>query len=205
MALKIKICGITRSEDLEVLMRLKVDAVGLMFAESSPRRLALEDARRLSEQARGRIARVGVFADAEPAAVWTAIDEVGLDALQFHGQEDAACCSAFGLPYLKAVRVSGAVDEAALRQGYPDACALLLDAGAGGGQAFDWRHWPANPSGRCMLAGGLGPDNVGRAVRLLRPWGVDVSSKVEGTRKGVKDAEKMTEFVTEARRAAAGE
>ena len=205
MALKIKICGITRSEDLEVLMRLEVDAVGLMFAESSPRRLDLEDAQRLSEQARGQTLRVGVFADAKPAAVRAAIDEVGLDALQFHGQEDAASCSAFGLPYLKAVTVSGAVDEAALRRRYPDACALLLDAGAGGGEAFDWRHWPANPSGRCMLAGGLGPDNVGRAVRLLRPWGVDVSSKVEGARKGVKDAGKMAEFVTEARRAATGE
>ena len=206
MALKIKICGITRSEDLEVLMGLKVDAVGLMFAESSPRRLNLADARRLSAQAQGRIARVGVFADAEPAAVRTTIDDVGLDALQFHGQEDAAYCCSFGLPYMKAVRVSGAVDEAALRRRHPDACALLLDAGpGGGGKAFDWRHWPAEPTGPCMLAGGLGPSNVGRAVRQLRPWGVDVSSKVEGARKGIKDAGKMTEFVTEARRAAAGE
>ena len=205
MALKIKICGITRSEDLEVLMRLKVDAVGLMFAQSSLRRLALEDARRLSEQAQGRIARVGVFADAEPAAVRTAIDEVGLDALQFHGQEDAAYCAAFGLPYLKAFRVAGAVDEGTLRQRYADACALLLDAGAGGGEPFDWRHWPDEPSGPCILAGGLGPGNVGRAVRLLQPWGVDASSGVEGVRKGIKDAGKMTEFVTEARRAAAGE
>ncbi len=205
MALKIKICGITRSEDLEVLMRLKVDAVGLMFAESSPRRLALEDAQRLSEQARGHVLRVGVFADVKPADVRAAIDEVGLDVLQFHGQEDAAYCAAFGVPYLKAIKVRGTVDEAVLRGRYPDACALLLDAGGGGGEAFDWRHWPANPSGPCMLAGGLGPDNVGRAVRLLRPWGVDVSSKVEGAQKGIKDAGKMTEFVTEARRAAAGE
>ena len=206
MALKIKICGITRAEDLDVLMHLEVDAVGLMFAQRSPRRLALEDARRLSAQAQGRIARVGVFADAEPAAVRAAIDDVGLDVLQFHGQEDAAYCASFDLPYLKAVRVSGAVDEAALRRRHPNACALLLDAGpGGGGKAFDWRHWPAEPSGPCMLAGGLGPSNVGRAVRSLRPWGVDVSSKVEGARKGIKDAGKMTEFVTEARRAAAGE
>ena len=204
MALKIKICGITRAEDLEVLMRLRVDAVGLMFAEGSPRRLSLADARRLSEQARGQLTRVGVFADAEPAAVCAAIDEVGLDVLQFHGQEDAAYCAGFGLPYLKATQVSGAVNEAALRRRYADACALLLDAGAGGGEAFDWRHWPAEPCGPCILAGGLGPDNVGRAVRLLRPWGLDVSSGVEGTGKGIKDAGKMTDFVTEARRAAAG-
>ena len=204
MALKIKICGITRSEDLEAVMRLEVDAVGLMFAERSPRRLTLKQARPLAEQAEGRVARVGVFVDAQPAEVRSAIDEVGLDALQFHGQEDAAYCSAFGLPYLKAVPVSGAVDEAALRRRHPDACALLLDAGAGGGgTVFDWRHWPAEPSGPCVLAGGLGPDNVGRAVRSLRPWGVDVSSNVEGARKGIKDAEKMTEFVKEARRAAA--
>ena len=205
MALKIKICGITRAEDLEVLMRLKVNAVGLMFAERSPRRLGLQEARRLSEQAQGHVVRVGVFADAKPAAVRAVIDEAGLDALQFHGQEDAAYCAAFGLPYLKAIRVSGAVDEGALRRRYADACALLLDAGAGGGESFDWRHWPAEPIGPCMLAGGLAPDNVGRAVRSLRPWGVDVSSGVEGTRKGIKDAGKMMEFVTEARRAATGE
>ncbi|MCZ0941788.1 MAG: phosphoribosylanthranilate isomerase [Gammaproteobacteria bacterium] len=205
MALKIKICGITRVEDLEVLVRLKVDAVGLMFAEESPRRLALADARRLSEQAQGRIARVGVFADAEPAAVRAAIDHVGLDALQFHGQEDAAYCAAFGLPYLKGFKVTGAVDEGALRQRYADACALLLDAGAGGGEPFDWRHWPDQPSGPCILAGGLGPDNVGGAVGLLKPWGVDASSGVEGARKGVKDTVKMKEFVAEARHAAAGE
>ena len=206
MALKIKICGITRAEDLEVLVRLKVDAVGLMFVERSPRRLDIEDARRLSELARGRIARVGVFADAAPAAVQAAIDEVGLDVLQFHGQEDAAHCSAFGLPYLKAMQVRGAVDESALRQRYADACALLLDAGAGGGgEPFDWQHWPAEPSGPCVLAGGLAPDNVGRAVRRLRPWGVDASTGVEGAAKGIKDERKMTEFVTEARRAAAGQ
>ena len=204
MALKIKICGITRAEDLDVLVRLKVDAVGLMFAPESPRCLALADARRLAEQAQGRIARVGVFADAEPAVVRAAIDQVGLDALQFHGQEDAFYCAAFGLPYLKAFKVSGAVDEGALRQRYADACALLLDAGAGGGEPFDWQHWPDEPSGPCMLAGGLRPDNVGRAVRLLQPWGVDASSGVEGARKGVKDAGKMMDFVTEARRAAAG-
>ncbi len=204
MALKIKICGITRAEDLEVLTRLKVDAVGLMFAEGSPRRLALADARRLSKQAQGRMTRVGVFADAEPAAVRAAIDQVGLDALQFHGQEDAAYCAAFDLPYLKAFRVCGAVDEGALRRRYADACALLLDAGAGGGEPFDWRHWPNEPSGPCVLAGGLGPGNVGHAVRLLKPWGVDASSGLEGARKGVKDAEKMIEFVAEARHAAAG-
>ncbi len=205
MPLKIKICGITRAEDLEVLVRLEVDAVGLMFAEKSPRRLALEEARPLSELAQGRILRVGVFADAKPAAVQAAIDAVGLDALQFHGQEDAAYCAAFGLPYLKAFRVRGAVDESALRQRYADACALLLDAGAGGGQPFDWRHWPEAPSGPCILAGGLGPSNVGRAVRWLKPWGVDASSGVEGARKGVKDAAKMMDFVTEARHAAAGQ
>ena len=186
-------------------MRLKVDAVGLMFAQSSPRRLALGDAQRLSEQAQGTCFGWACLPTPSRPPCKTAIDEVGLDVLQFHGQEDAAYCAAFGVPYLKAIKVRGTVDEAVLRRRHPDACALLLDAGGGGGEAFDWRHWPANPSGPCMLAGGLGPDNVGRAVRLLRPWGVDVSSKVEGARKGVKDAGKMTEFVTEARRAAAGE
>ena len=203
MTVRIKICGITRAEDLEVLLRLRVDALGLVFYQPSSRCLAFEEAHELSRLAQGRILRVGVFLDAAAEVVRGAVAEVGLDVLQFHGGEDRAFCAGFGLPYMKAVPMAGPVDAAAWRRRFPDACALLLDAGAGGGQTFDWRHWPANPVGNCVLAGGLDPSNVASAVRRLSPWGVDVSSGVEGAGKGVKDAAKVTEFVMEARRAAA--
>ncbi len=206
MSVRIKICGLTRAEDVEAALGLGVDAIGLVFAPISSRRLDLPAAQALSAQARGRTSRVGVFVDEEAASVRAAIAQVGLDALQFHGQEDAAYCASFGLPYLKAVQVSGPVDEAGLRRRFPNACALLLDAGAGGGgQPFDWRHWPCAPTGRCVLAGGLAPHSVGQAVRTLKPWGVDVSSGVEGPHKGVKDADRMKAFVEEARRAANGQ
>ena len=204
MAVKIKICGVTRAEDLEVLLHLGVEAMGLVFYEPSPRCLAFADARRLSLLARGRVLRVGVFLDAAAEAVRDAVAQVGLDLLQFHGDEDPAFCAGFGLPYMKAVPMAGPVDAAAWRQRYPDACALLLDAGFGHGETFDWRHWPASPPCNCILAGGLGPHNVSGAVKRLSPWGLDVSSGVEGSVKGLKDADKMTEFVMEARRAAAG-
>lgn len=191
---------------MEAALSLDVDAIGLMFAPASPRRLDLPAAQALSAQACGRASRVGVFVDEKAAFVRAAIDQVGLDALQFHGQEDAAYCASFGLPYLKAVRVSGPVDEAGLRRRFPNACALLLDAGAGGGgQPFDWRHWPDAPRVPCILAGGLAPHNVGQAVRTLKPWGVDVSTGVEGPHSGEKDADKMKAFVAEARRAASGQ
>ena len=205
MKVRIKICGITRAEDLEVLLRLQVDALGLVFHQPSSRCLAFKEAHALSRLAEGRILRVGVFLDAAAEVVRGAVAQVGLDVLQFHGGEDRAFCAGFGLPYMKAVPMAGPVDAAAWRRRFPDACALLLDAGAGGGQTFDWRHWPAAPVGNCVLAGGLGPHNVAAAVRRLKPWGLDVSSGVEGVRKGVKDAAKITEFVMEARRAAAGE
>ena len=205
MSVRIKICGLTRVEDLEAVLTLGVDAVGLVFAPGSPRRLGLDAAQALSVLACGHVRRVGVFVDQGVAEVRGITDQVGLDALQFHGQEDAAYCAGFGLPYVKAVQVFGPVDESAWRRRFPDACALLLDAGGGGGVAFDWRHWPNAPEGRCILAGGLEPDNVGQAVRALKPWGVDVSSGVEGLCKGVKDVDKMTAFVKEARRAAAGQ
>ena len=204
MSVKIKICGITQAEDLEVLLRLGVDAMGLVFYEPSPRCLSVEGAQALSGLAEGRILRVGVFLDAAAESVRGAVAQVGLDLLQFHGDEDPAFCAGFGLPYMKAVPMAGPVDAAAWRRRYADACALLLDAGFGHGETFDWRHWPAEPPCNCVLAGGLGPHNVAGAVRRLNPWGLDVSSGVEGPVKGLKDVEKMTEFVRQARRAAAG-
>lgn len=204
MTVRIKICGITRAEDMEALLRLEVEAMGLVFYKPSPRCLSFEDARALSALAAGRILRVGVFLDAAAELVRGAVALVGLDLLQFHGDESPAFCAGFGLPYMKAVPMAGPVDAAAWRRRYPDACALLLDAGFGHGETFDWRHWPAEPPCNCVLAGGLGPRNVAGAVRRLNPWGLDVSSGVEGPVKGLKDVGKMTEFVREARHAAAG-
>ena len=209
MPVKIKICGITRAEDAETLLRLRVDALGLVFYEPSPRCLSLDAAQALSRLVAGRLWRVGVFVDAPRPTVQRAVDEVGLDVLQFHGAEAPDFCASFGLPYLKSVSMDAAADAQALGRRHPQALAMLLDAPAPGhhggiGQSFDWRRWPQRPAFNCMLAGGLKPGNVRQAVRRLRPWGVDVSSGVEAEAPGIKDAGKLRRFVAEVRSADLG-
>ena len=209
MSVTIKICGITRIEDAEALLHLDVDALGLNFYEPSPRYVAPGLARELSRTVAGEMLRVGVFVDAPGATVRETVEEVGLDVLQFQGAESPAFCASFGLPYVKALRVSGRVDHADLEARYPAALAILLDASvpglAGGtGHRFDWNQWPERPRLHYMLAGGLAPGNVGAAVQRLRPWGVDVCSGVEGPVKGVKNAGKVRRFVEEVRCAEAG-
>ena len=209
MSVKIKICGITRAEDAETLLRLNVDALGLVFYEPSPRYVGLRKARELSRAVEGEIMRVGVFAAAPAADVRKTIEQVRLDILQFQGPETPAFCASFGLPYVRALRVSGPVDLENLEKRYSKALAVQLDASVPGlpggtGHRFDWDQWPERSTLNFMLAGGLTPENVRGAVELLRPWGVDVSSGVESPVKGIKEAGKMRRFVAEVRRAELG-
>ena len=209
MTVKIKICGITRPDDAETLVRLGVDVLGLVFYEPSPRYVNPDAARELARAVAGEVQRVGVFVDAPAAAVRRTIERVGLDALQFQGAETRAYCASFGLPWLRAIRVRGTVDHAAMESAYSGALAILLDASVAGlpggtGHRFDWQQWPERPGVNYMLAGGLTPENVRGAVQRLRPWGVDVSTGVEGPVKGIKEAGKMSRFVDEVRRAETG-
>jgi phosphoribosylanthranilate isomerase len=146
---------------------------------------------------------VGLFVDQEPAAVRAVLDTVPVDLLQFHGSEPPDYCAAFERPYLKAVRVKPGVDLLQYARRYASAKALLLDAFSdalqgGTGQSFDWALIPPSLPLPIVLAGGLTPDNVGEAVRVVRPWAVDVSSGVE-REKGIKDAAKIAAFIRGAR------
>jgi len=125
--------------------------------------------------------------------------------LQFHGDEPAAFCESFGLPYVKALRVQKGSDFTAFAQEHEGAWALLLDAyvpgqPGGTGHSFDWQYWPRDTSRRLILAGGLRPDNVAAAVAVLRPFGVDVAGGVEDAAPGCKDLVKMRTFIQEMRR-----
>jgi phosphoribosylanthranilate isomerase len=130
----------------------------------------------------------------------------GVACLQFHGDETAEWCESFERPYIKAVRVAGAVDAAALVSAYPRAGAFLLDAHVPGlpggtGKSFDWAHWPRTCARPLMLAGGLDADNVASAIADTRPFAVDVCSGVESEQPGVKCPKKMERFVNEVLRA----
>lgn len=182
------------------------DAVGLNFVPSSPRYVSLEAARDIADALPPLVTRVGVFVDAPPRQIERVLAAVPLDLVQFNGEEDAAACGGCGLPYLKAVGVRTGFCIEALEEAYPTARAFLLDtydpvARGGTGRTFDWSLWPESRRMPLVLAGGLTPDNVGAAIRRLRPYGVDVSSGVEGGGRGVKSAAKVRAFVAEVQRA----
>jgi phosphoribosylanthranilate isomerase len=201
---RIKICGITRTCDLDVALGAGVDAVGFVFYPPSPRVLTPETAAVLARRVPPFVTRVGLFVNAEPASVRETLAEVPLDLLQFHGDEDAEYCEQFGVPYLKAARVRPELDLLEFARAYPTAQGLLLDAWVeaygGVGRSFDWSLIPESLPVPMVLSGGLHAGNVVEAVTKLHPWAVDVSSGVEAG-KGIKDADKIAAFVAAVRTA----
>ncbi len=196
---RVKICGITRPEDGAVAARLGADAVGLVFHAKSPRAVGVEQARAIVASLPPFVTRVGLFVNAAPDAIEAVLSAVALDVLQFHGDEPAADCRCYGRPYIKAIRMRPGVDLEGAARAYHDAGALLLDAYVDGieggtGQRFDWSRVPEDLPKPIILAGGLTPDNVARALALLRPYAVDVSGGVERD-KGMKDEDKMRRFL----------
>jgi phosphoribosylanthranilate isomerase len=195
---RIKICGITRSEDLQAAVSAGADALGFVFYPPSPRFLADAAASRLASAVPPFVTRVGLFVNADPAFVRSTLAAVPLDLLQFHGDEDAAYCEQFARPYIKAARVRPGLDLVEFARSFPSARGVLLDAyveGYGGaGQTFDWSLIPRELPLPVVLSGGLNADNVREAVTNLRPSAVDVSSGVEAG-KGIKDAGKIAAFV----------
>lgn len=204
---RIKICGITRAGDLDAAVNLGADALGFVFYPPSPRCLSLEQAADLARRVPPFITRVGLFVNAEPAAVREVLAAVPLDLLQFHGEEEAAYCAQFGLPYLKAARVRPGLDLLEFARAYQTAQGLLLDAWVeaygGAGQSFDWSLVPGGLPLPMVLSGGLHAGNIAEAVAKLHPWAVDVSSGVEAA-KGVKDPDKIAAFIAAVRTADAG-
>jgi phosphoribosylanthranilate isomerase len=207
---RIKICGITREEDLAAAVAAGADALGFVFYPPSPRHVTPQRAAQLLEGVPAFVTRVGLFVNEPAEAVRSVLAQTSLDLLQFHGDEDAAYCAGFGKPWIKAARVKAGFDLLEYASAFADApgiCGLLLDAHVegygGGGQTFDWSLIPQALPLPVILSGGLHPGNVAGAVRAVRPWAVDVSSGVEAAR-GIKDAQKITEFIAGVRNADAG-
>jgi phosphoribosylanthranilate isomerase len=151
------------------------------------------------------ITAVGLFVDAAADEVRAILAATRISLIQFHGQEAPDFCRQFSVPYMKAVRVRPDLDLLQYAADYHDAKALLLDAFVDGiyggtGTAFDWSLIPRPLSLPVVLSGGLDPDNVGDAIRKVRPWAVDVSSGVESA-KGIKDPAKIVAFMSGVRNA----
>lgn len=206
----VKICGVRTVRHAQAAADAGADMVGLIFAPSR-RQVTPEEAREITTAAYARRPRfVGVFVDESPETVGRLAAELRLDVVQFSGDERADDCATLRVPFMKVVHVrdgTSADDVLRVASRYPNAAAIVLDAaGTGanrwGGSGLTFDHAVAaevvGRAGRpILLAGGLRPETVAAAIRLVQPWGVDVSSGVETD--GVKDDAKITVFVAAAK------
>lgn len=198
---RVKICGLTRPEDALAAVRLGADAIGLVFYPPSPRNVDIERAQAIVEALPPFMTVVGLFVEEQEARVGEVLGQVRVDLIQFHGDESPEFCNRFGKPFIKAIRMRPGTDLIKAAQAYRKASGLLLDADdpqakGGTGMSFDWTMIPPECPLPVILAGGLRPENVGEALRRVKPYAVDVSSGVEAA-KGVKDAHKMAAFLKE--------
>jgi phosphoribosylanthranilate isomerase len=199
LTVRIKICGMTNTEDAVAAAELGADAVGFVFSPS-PRQVSAEKAREIIIALPPFIQTVGVFVDEDPERVASIADSCRLDMLQFHGKESAAYCRRFGQQVIKAVRVQDHDRLEGCSEYSGVVAALLLDTYVpdrygGTGLTFDWNlALEAKKYAPIILAGGLNPDNVADAISAVKPYAVDASSGLE-KEPGVKDHEKMARFI----------
>jgi len=196
---RIKICGITRSQDALDAINLGVDALGLVFVASSPRCVNIEQSKTIVSQLPPFVQTVALFMNNSADEIRQILQAVPLNLLQFHGDETPEFCEQFAMPYIKAVAMGGGLEPLQYAKRYESATGFLLDSHAkgqsgGSGDAFDWQTIPSSFNKSLILAGGLTIENVATAVKQVKPYAVDVSSGVEAA-KGVKDHEKMAAFV----------
>lgn len=204
---RMKCCGITRVEDALQAAQLGFDAIGLVFAHRSKRRIALQLACDIRRALPPMVTTVALFMDNDAIEVERIIDALRPDLLQFHGSEQDHWCAQFQARYIKAIAMGEGAAALPSLSLYPGAAGLLLDGNVTGqvggrGDVFDWSLIPDHVVQPLILAGGLNADNVAEAVRITRPWAVDVSSGIESS-PGVKDQGKMRCFIAAVRKAAA--
>jgi phosphoribosylanthranilate isomerase len=196
---RVKYCGITRERDALFAARLGVDAVGFVLTRRSRRFIEPEVAARIRAVLPPFVSAVALVMDDDADWVNHVVRTVQPDLLQFHGNEEDDWCASFGRRYLKAIAMGEGVPALERLSRYPRAAGLLLDGHGlgepgGTGRAFDWQLMPADFAQPLVLAGGLNDTTVAEAIRIARPWAVDVSSGIE-TSPGIKDEVKMERFL----------
>lgn len=202
--MRVKVCGNTAIETAMVAVEAGADMLGFIMAPGTPRTVSVEQVREIVRQLPPGVDKVGVFVDRPAGEVEEVAAAVGFTVLQLHGRESWQEFGDVPYPLVKAVRLEGALTASSVD--WPPAGLVLADTHAPGllggtGQTFPWQ-WVVDLSlhYRLVLSGGLSPDNVAGAVRALRPWGVDASSRLESS-PGVKDPDLVRAFVSAARRA----
>ncbi len=207
---RVKICGLTRTADVQSAIQAGVDALGFVFYPPSPRVVTAVHAATLMQSVSPFVQSVGLFVDVNETELLAILKVVHIDLLQFHGHETAEQCARLavlaGKRWIKALQMKPDVDIEPIIESYRvmGASGILLDAWhpkllGGTGHAFDWRRFPQSDM-QCplILAGGLTPDNIADAIRQTRPFAVDVSGGVERA-KGIKDDALIRQFMAAAR------
>jgi phosphoribosylanthranilate isomerase len=195
----------TRVEDALLAAELGADAIGVVLTARSKRQVSLAQARAIVEAMPPFVTTVALCMDDEANFVQEIIDTVHPSLLQFHGEETDEWCRQFGQPYLKAIAMGDGAQALYQLRDHPHAVALVLDGhglgeAGGSGKSFDWSLMPRDLKQPLILAGGLTSANVADAIRVARPWAVDVSSGIESA-PGIKDPGKLRDFIAAVRSA----
>lgn len=204
MELFIKICGITNLEDARSAVSYGANALGFMMYEKSPRKIVKEEVLEIIKELPEEVIPVMVFVNPSSEYVERCLEVSSKLIPQFHGDETPAFCSSFGRDFLKALRVSGKEDLQTIFESYSKSWMLLLDSYqkndfGGTGKAFEWKNLKEKEFNKpYLLAGGLNPENVEKALSLVSCAGLDVSSGVESS-PGKKDSIKLKKFIETAR------
>lgn len=196
---RVKVCGITNSVDALLASQYGADAIGLVFYPPSPRFVTIEQAKDISCSLPPFLKVVALFVDATREEIQTVLAQLDIDIIQFHGKESPDFCASFSRPYIKAIRMQEGIDLLQLERDYASARGLLLDTykkgvPGGTGEVFNWDQLPHSLTKPIILAGGLAPRNVARAIQIVNPYAVDVSGGVEAE-PGKKDQHKIAEFM----------
>ncbi len=201
---KVKVCGITNLDDAMAAADFGADALGFVFFKNSPRYISPPNAKIIIKRLSPFISTVGVFVNENKNTIEKVVLQTGINIIQLHGEEHPAACRFPEHLVIKAIRVKS-IDNLEIISKYKDkVSAFLLDTYTpeifgGTGQIFNWDiAVEAKKFGRVILAGGLTPENVEKAVRLVHPYAVDISSGVEAE-KGKKDHLKMKLFIERAK------
>lgn len=196
---RVKLCGMTRTEDIACAIDLGADAIGLIFYEKSSRCVTVEKARQLLKNIPPFITITAVVVNPARALVEQIITQLPVDLLQFHGDESPEYCQQFNRPFIKAIAAESESYIQQMSAHYTHARAILLDTPSalskgGTGMTFDWLMIPQQTSKPFILAGGLNAANIRQAVNRCAPYAVDVCSGIEAS-PGIKDHQKMNELM----------
>jgi len=197
--MKIKICGITDSENAKKIGQLNINAIGLVFYAKSPRAISIPQANKIIDSLPPFISKVGLFVNSKSSYIDQVLNSVNIDTIQFHGDESSSFCSQFQMPFIKAIRMREGTNLFRQAEEFYSAAGLLLDSFeedsyGGTGKSFDWNLIRYNIDLPIILAGGLNKDNVISAIEKTQPYAIDISSGVE-TIKGIKDIKKTKEII----------